>query len=226
MMRLVSWNVHGFRTARGRYDPGAALRVLERLAPDVVVLQEVEDRPWPEQPALDWLASRCGWQACPGPTLMRGAHAYGNAILSSLPVRTWTRHDLSHDGREPRGAVSAELVLPDGTPLKLIGTHLGLRRFERVRQLERLLDILGPVSDERVDVLAGDFNEWQPRSVLVRRLSEALPDGSRHATFPAWRPLFPLDLVRVRPAGRLARVSVVRDIGGASDHLPIVAELS
>ena len=226
MTRVVSWNVHGFVARDGRFSPEPALRVLERLAPDVVVLQEVEDRDWGGTPSLDWLANRGGWQAWAGPTLMRGDARYGNAILSHSPAVAVRRHDLTVSrGVEPRGVLDVEFAHGEGS-LRVMATHLGLRRRERWRQVEEVISITGPAARGRIDLLAGDFNEWLPGSRLLSGLDAVFEARTRGRTFPARWPLFALDRIYVRPLRMLERFHVERLPAGESDHLPIVATLS
>jgi endonuclease/exonuclease/phosphatase family metal-dependent hydrolase len=227
MIRVVSWNVHGFTDGRRRFSPEPALRILASLDPDVVALQEVEDRRWAASSALDWLAGQGGWSAWHAETLVRRGHSYGNAILSRLPVSRVVRHNLSVPGCEPRGAleVDFEATASDGTPAwRLVSAHLGLRRRERRLQVIRLLSMLGPPG-EHMDVLTGDLNEWRIGGRLLAGLDEAFGHDSRLRTFPAWRPVLPLDRIWVRPRHRLSIARVERDIRGASDHLPLVADI-
>ena len=224
MIRVVSWNVHGFVDATGRFSPEPALRVLESLDADLVALQEVEDRRWAGRQALDWLADRGGWRALAGPTLLRGDCQYGNAVLSRLPPVAVRHHDIAVRGLEPRGVVDAHFEYED-LRLRLLATHLGLRRAERRRQVDALLGLAGPGQAGRVDVLAGDFNEWLPRSGLLNRLRAAFPAVTRGATFPAHRPLCSLDRVWVRPPRALAGFEILRLAACESDHLPVVVTL-
>jgi len=226
MTRIVSWNVHGFIGRDGRFSPEPALRVLERLAPDMVVLQEVEDREWGGTLALDWLANRGGWQAWAGPTLRRGDARYGNAILSRSPATAVRRHDLTvTGGAEPRGLLDVQFAHGEGS-LRVMATHLGLKRGDRRSQVEELLSIAGHAEPGRIDLLAGDFNEWLPGSRLLSGLDSAFETRTRGRTFPARWPLFALDRIYVRPLRMLERFLVERLPAGESDHLPIVASLA
>lgn len=225
MTVVVSWNVHGFVARNGDFSPEPALRVLERLAADVVALQEVEDREWQGVPALDWLANRGGWQAWAGPTLMRGDARYGNAILARAPALAVRRHDLAVTaGAEPRGVLDVGFAHGEGS-LRVMVTHLGLKRDDRRRQVEELLSIVGPAEPGRIDVLAGDFNEWLPRSRLLARIEAAFDAGMGGRTFPARWPLFALDRIYLRPARMAEGFRVERLLGAESDHLPVVATL-
>jgi endonuclease/exonuclease/phosphatase family metal-dependent hydrolase len=102
---------------------------------------------------------------------------YGIALFSRLPVRRWSALSLGAgraklpikgtDPRtgvarwwwfpdEPRVALAAELELPDGSALTVVGTHLSFAPHTAVRQLLRLRRwarrLPGPV------LLAGDLN--------------------------------------------------------------------
>ena len=226
MTRVVSWNLHGFVSASGRFSPEPVLRVLERLAPDVVALQEVEDREWQGIPALDWLANRGGWQAWAGPTLMRGDARYGNAVMSRTPAISLRRHALTvARGSEPRGLLDVEFPHGDGS-LRVMATHLGLRRGDRWRQVDEILSIAGTAEPGRIDLLAGDFNEWLPGSRLLSPLEAAFEACSTGRTFPARWPLLALDRIYMRPVRLLRGFQVERLPGGESDHLPVVGTLT
>lgn len=225
MTLVVSWNVHGFVARGGGFSPEPALRVLERLAPDVVALQEVEDRVWQGMPALDWLANRGGWQAWAGPTLMRGEARYGNAILARGPALAVRRHDLAVTaGMEPRGVLDVVFAHGEGS-LRVMATHLGLARGDRRRQVEQLLSILGPAEAGRIDLLAGDFNEWLPRSRLMAQVEARFEAATTGRTFPARWPMFALDRIYLRPTRMMQDFRVEPLPAGESDHLPILATL-
>jgi len=225
MTLVVSWNVHGFVARGGGFSPEPAFRVLERLAPDVVALQEVEDREWQGIPALDWLANRGGWQAWAGPTLMRGEARYGNAILARNPALAVRRHDLVvTQGKEPRGVLEVTFAHGEGS-LRVMVTHLGLTHGDRRRQVEQLLAVVGPAEAGRIDLLAGDFNEWLPGSRLLAKLDAAFDSATTGRTFPDRWPLFALDRIYLRPARMIENFRVEPLPAGESDHLPIVAIL-
>lgn len=82
--------------------------------------------------------------------------------------------------------------------------------------------------EQSVTVLLGDFNEWfligRPLPWLHRRFGRA----AAVATFPSSFPLFALDRIWVHPPQALARFGAVatQATRRASDHLPVVAELT
>jgi len=220
--KLASYNTHGAVGRDGRRDVGRIAGVLEELDADLVALQEVDSRHG-DFDMLGELARLTGLTPIAGPTLIHHQGNYGNAILTRAPILAVRLLDLSVEGREPRGAIDADLGLPGG-PLRVLATHLGLRPAERRYQVQRLLAALaGPPSTPAV--LMGDLNEWflwgQPSRWLHAHfaLSPAPP------TFPARFPLFALDRIWARPNRMLREVRTHRSplARAASDHLPVTA---
>lgn len=224
---LVSYNIHGCRGTDGRHDPWRTARVLEALGANLYALQEVDSHPEVEHglDRIDFLARTTGLKAIRGPTLLRHRGTYGNALLCRREPRLVRFHDMSTRGREPRGVIEAEFELePERVPLRVLATHLGLRRGERRRQVDRLVELVGE-DDGRSTMLVGDFNEWLPGSPGLRALRRHLATGPARRTWPSRLPVLALDRIWVRPleiliwiqveAGPLARV--------ASDHLPLIA---
>jgi endonuclease/exonuclease/phosphatase family metal-dependent hydrolase len=164
-----------------------------------------------------------------GPTLLDPTGDYGNGLLTGLRVEHERRIDLSVRGREPRGAIEA-VVCVAGISLRIVGTHLGLRAVERRRQVQVLLRALVDAApdDRSAIVLAGDLNEWLPRTRVRRWLAAGFGTFPARGTFPAWRPLLALDQIWVRPAPLLRGVRVHASplAREASDHLPVVGEIA
>jgi endonuclease/exonuclease/phosphatase family metal-dependent hydrolase len=226
---VCSWNVHECVGRDGRRDAARVAAVLVDIGADIVALQEVlsDTRRGGEGDQAAFLSTALSLQAIPGPTLERGGGRYGNLVLTRLPVRGVHRHDLSVPGREPRGALEVFLDAPGGG-LRLVATHLGLNAAERRRQVQHLLDRLGPTLDGQALVLLGDFNEWRPWSGVVRLLKRRFGEIPAPRTFPSRRPFLALDRAWVTPRDRLAAITTE---GGdraarASDHLPLVLRLT
>lgn len=225
MTRIVSYNIHSCVGADGVFDPVRVADVLQALEPDYVALQEVEDRRFRDCTVSKFLAARLSMSVYYGSTLNRADAPYGNLLLAHRPAAETRTHDLSVPGGEPRGAIEARFE-QRGMTIRLFATHLGLRSAERAQQVRRLL-ALARDSEADVTVLAGDINEWLPRSRTLRALAGYFDIWSTARTFPAKTPLLALDRIFVSPAGLVRRVRTARtsDSRRASDHLPLVCDL-
>jgi endonuclease/exonuclease/phosphatase family metal-dependent hydrolase len=229
-LRIVSWNVHQCIGMDGRYAPERIARVLRELAPDVVGLQEVDTgRPAREAlHQLDFLARATGLAAVAGFNLRRETGDYGNALLTRLPVREVRRLNLSIPRREPRGALDVELAGAGGG-LRVIVTHFGLNPKERRIQADGLGRALEAHARGLPTLLAGDMNEWFPG--LTRRLGSLTDRFDREfagTSFPSPAPFLALDRIYAAPQPSHARCRVWRRWPArlASDHLPVVADLT
>lgn len=226
-LRLVTWNVHSFVGRDRRQDPARCGAVLAGLDADVVALQEVDGRTEDGGEPLAQLGHSLGLETLAGPNLVDERGEYGNGLLTRLRPRSVERVDLSVAGREPRGALDVVLQGPAGDALRVVVTHLGLRRSERREQARRIRSRLC-LDPHLPTVLLGDLNDWRPTWWGSRLLEpEPFPWGTRGATFPSWRPLLGLDRVLARPAPLRARERVEDSplARSASDHLPVLVEL-
>lgn len=224
-LRLVTWNVHSFRGIDGRRNPDRAARVLHRLRPDIVALQEV-DGPTAgssDEHPLDHLAEVLGMTAIAGPTMDRAGTDYGNAVLSTRPPSAVRRHDLTVGRHEPRGAIEVVVDTPGGDT-RIVATHFGLWPGERHHQAIRLAAILAEPPDQcATTMVAGDLNIWWRGARAMRRLTRDVGPPSSIRTFPSRRPLVALDRVVVCPPCRSIAIGVATDgeARSASDHLPL-----
>ncbi len=222
MIAVASYNIHRCRGLDGVVSPARIAAVLHELDADVIALQEVDSAN--DFCQLEFLARATGYRGEHGPTLTRRRRRYGNAVLTRLPLLAVRRLDLSVAGREPRGALDVEVALGGGR-LRVLATHLGLRRRERQRQAESLGDAVA--ASELPTVLLGDLNEWLPGDASLQQLTAKLWALETGRTFPARLPLLPLDriLVSHRAAALQARVHRSPLARLASDHLPVTARL-
>ena len=225
-IRIATWNIHRAVGGDGLVDHQRVISVLREISADVTALQEVAYRSADKDDVLSRYAAALEAEAIEGITLLDERGHYGNAILTRLPVQRLRRHDISISGREPRGAIDLCLA-GNSRDFRLVATHLGLRPGERrqqVLQLNRLFNSRSP----GVDILVGDLNEWLPGSRTLRALRRVFGPAPAPATFPARRPMVALDRILVRPAMALGILRVHRSplARMASDHLPLVAEIS
>jgi endonuclease/exonuclease/phosphatase family metal-dependent hydrolase len=221
---FATYNIHRAIGGDGEFAPERIAAVLSEMDPHVIALQEVQTGAAGRH-LLHEFAAVLDAEPVSGMTMLRQDSEYGNALLSRFPVRAVKRIDLTIGTHEPRGALDVLVEVAQG-PLRIVSTHLGLRPYERRRQVRKLLNHL----DEQPalpTVLMGDLNEWYLWGRPLRWLHARFQRSPAPATFPARRPLFALDRIWVSPQ-RLCgclRVHATPTARIASDHLPLVAHL-
>ena len=234
--RIVTYNIHkGIGGVDRRYRPQRIVETLAHYDPDIVLLQEVDEGAPRSRNhrQVDLLGDALGLDHRafqPNVTLRQGR--YGNAILSRFPLFDIEDIDLTVRFKKRRRALVARCHLHwehHTRSVLLFNFHLGLAGFERTLQVRRFLshDRLVRVHRTTAVIAAGDFNDtW---GNLGRRFLEPAgfePASHRVNTFPAFRPLRPLDRIYSRGNLKLlscfaAKTRVARQ---ASDHLPLTAE--
>jgi endonuclease/exonuclease/phosphatase family metal-dependent hydrolase len=224
-LRVVTYNVRCCRGLDGHVDVPRIVRVLTEVDADVVALQEVLWSDDPRRDQLGRIARLVGMDAVPAATLRQGDDWFGIAILSRAPIVHHARFELGAIEGEPRCALRVDLDV-DGDLQTVVTTHLGLTVRERWTQLVRLETVLDAIGGTSV-VLMGDFNAWVPGRDITRRLQERFGSQPWVRSFPALRPLLPLDRIWVSPGDAIAALEVHRseDARRASDHLPVWAQL-
>jgi endonuclease/exonuclease/phosphatase family metal-dependent hydrolase len=138
----VSYNVHQCVGLDGRRDVARVARVLSHLDAHLIGLQEVgtDFTGGRKSGQMEQLAKATGLQAIAGHTIELQTGPYGNVLLTSWRVLNSRLLDLSLRGREPRGAIDAELAI-GGETVRVVVTHLGLHAAERRYQVRRLLEV-------------------------------------------------------------------------------------
>jgi endonuclease/exonuclease/phosphatase family metal-dependent hydrolase len=235
-IRVATYNIHKARGLDGRTRIERIARVLETIGADIVALQEVVSHEGfsIEDHQADYLAQRFGYSHVIGETRKHLGGVYGNVTLSRWAFEQAMHVDLSVWGKEERGVLRTDIRLGPHL-VHVFNAHLGTGHRERRQQapllvgcdLLKAMDITGP------RIVLGDFNEWT-RGLVTQTLS-----GEFHRTdlrvhlprlrsYPAGLPLLSLDHIyydhhfRVESAHfHRSRLSLV-----ASDHLPLVADLS
>lgn len=230
-IRLLSYNIHGCIGNDSRYDADRILRVIRNIDADVVALQEVYDELPLDRQFLKSLNQLPYPHIQYGMTLKHESRGdYGNLLLSKWPLTNVELIDISVAGREPRGAIRAQIKTPQRT-LDLTVAHLGLSPKERIEQVARLFQQWGnaitDVPQGHAFVFMGDLNEWIPQSRLIQSLSQSIGFTTPQATFPSAQPTLALDQIFVHPPRLIDQRHAIDTAltRVASDHLPIVAEL-
>ena len=226
---VATWNLQKCIGMDLRRDPGRVLDVLADTGAELAILQEVDKRLPPRPAALPReMTTARGWQVLDFSPLGPGGPSlgwHGNAMLVRPGTAVVRTDRFALPGLEPRGAIRAELTTAIG-PLRVIGTHLGLRRRDRLRQLHAISSHLAPLP-VMPTLLAGDINEWGRITVLDHAL-----DGLRFLdsppTYPAPRALGRLDRFALSDGLRALQAPkphVAQPARIASDHLPLVMRI-
>ncbi|WP_425091888.1 endonuclease/exonuclease/phosphatase family protein [Tropicimonas sp. S265A] len=229
VLRVASYNIRAGLGADLRRDAARVLRAIDALEADIVALQEADFRLGTRPAALpvSAIAGATGLVPMPVDTHPESLGWHGNALLLRRDIRVRDHHLLSLPGLEPRGALIADLAIPGMRDIRVVALHLGLLRSSRRKQLSAIkvhLVNLPPAAT----LWMGDFNE---RSVKVG-LGRLLPQFqvvTPGATYPVRRPRWPLDRFAHSDRLVLTPLPVPQPLPGdghASDHRPIVAELS
>lgn len=226
-IRVASYNIHSWRGMDGKYAPERIMEVVDALDADILALQEVVSPHQAGMPcSMADIAGAHGYHVTFGRTMLQEDTRYGNALLSKPEPAEVVRHDISFPGREPRGALEAFFDY-GGVTVKVVATHLGLRRRERAFQVDALLSII-ETDNADATILMGDFNEWFGKSRVRKTLRQVFGRRPTIRTFPSRFPIFALDKIHVSPGHLQTDLSAVNDPASrkASDHLPIVATLN
>lgn len=229
---------------------GTVADYVERLGPDIVVLQEAGLSWGPYAPVAARVASVGGYTVLAGPTAVPGEKSR-QVTLTRLPVVSHTAGYLG--AAEPRaGVYSRTVVRWGGGEVAVYNIHLRafnpefgwswarvtdpavwvqtpgkLRAFfaEQAVEAEALTRMVE--RETRPVIVAGDFNatadQWN-RAVLTRTLREVTGRWLPGATRPDTTPVVDVDGVLVGPEWAVGDVEI--GPAGLSDHRAIFASLA
>jgi endonuclease/exonuclease/phosphatase family metal-dependent hydrolase len=228
-LKVASYNIHKCKGVDGRTRPDRIVGVIRELGADLIALQEVDRRFGRRTGLLDpsALERESGMRLLVQSDVTHGHGWHGNALLVRGDPVSYRRSRLKLPGREPRGAIVAELDLGEG-PFRVIAAHLGLLRLSRVDQVSAILETfrdLPPIPT----ILLGDFNEWRRRGrSALRELEPTFGVPPSILSFPSRRPLFALDRILGWPEGLITDLAVHQSwlARRASDHLPLTARVN
>lgn len=218
-------------------------RLLRRLRPDIVALQEVDESShWNKHiNLLDYLQANAAYShAFMGVHNRRAGNkelAYGNAILSHHSIHSTETVPFGTRTLGEKGYVFAQVKVGD-TVIPVINLHLDYRsRRIRTEQVERIIEDLDARSRKlngalrMAPIIFGDFNTSSKRSrdavqhllTHVRKHTDYRihPEGGR--TFPAHFPRWGFDFFFVPPKYEVTSCRVIRSY--VSDHRPVLMQI-
>lgn len=254
-MRLASFNIlHGACTHEGPVDTGALVRSAAALQADVLALQEVDRNQGRSHREDQAAAIAAGAAHRFAPALVgevgrtrpatpadddpaSTAPAYGVAIVSRWPVRSWRIRHLPLRPPAGRGVrvrgrrlvqddearvLLAGVVDGPAGPFTVATTHLSLAPGWQEWQLALVLTALRGMPGPRF--LLGDLN--QPPLVVVPLAATAGWRSLAYVkTFPAQEPTRQIDYLLARPRPPRPVISVEARKTEVSDHRALVVDL-
>ena len=228
IIKIASYNMHKAIGSDRRRDPGRILAVLAEMDADVVALQEADRRFGSRLSALpvEMIATHTPYRPVPFDIRPGSLGWHGNAILVRRGLELGHHRHLHLPCVEPRGAVLAEIGLPEGM-LRVVSMHLdlsGLRRRHQARAIMAQMAALAPLPG----VLMGDMNEWRQRGGCLDEFDKGFVRAGAGPSVPARQPMLRLDRIFVDRKVQLVEAGVHASplAQKASDHLPIWARLS
>ncbi len=214
-MRFATYNIRHAQGMDFLILPRRVARAIVRTGAQVVGLQEV----WSVagvQDQTEVISRNAGMSGEFVEAHRRGSLRMGNAVLTSGVVRSHEVFELP-SRKELRVCSVTEIAL-DGVTVRFAVTHLPLHKVTRGLAIEMLAEKL---PTDLPLVLVGDFNappaELEPLRAV---LTVPVPPPS----FPSIGAFQRLDHIAFSEHWQLEELAVVRSL--ASDHLPLVAELS
>ena len=234
-IRIATYNVHKCVGLDRRCKASRIAEVLQELKPDIVGLQEVLSigEGSRDLNQAQFLAEELGMNLAMGDVRQLRGGLYGNVVLSRFPVRAFCRFDLSVPGREERGCLRSDILMPTGEVLHLFNVHLGTAFTERRHQAKKLLEheLIRSRNLEGPRIVLGDFNEWI-RGLASHMLAAEFTSADirlhlrQSRTYPGVFPLMHLDHIYYDNDLIVERVALHKSLKAlvASDHLPLYAD--
>lgn len=249
----MSFNIHYGADSDNVFDIERTASVIEDSGAEIIGLQEVDNHWGGRSDFLDeaeWLADRLDMHVVYGANLDEPPlpgdvdnRQYGNAILSEYPIISSENHlltNIEYEERptEQRGLLEA-VVNVRGNHVAFYSTHLDFQREEqRALQVQEIIDITSV--SKRPAVIVGDLNatpdaaELQPLFSAFTDTFAALGQNEDYTFGPdleglpgsgsVENPSLRIDYILTARGATATSANVIHTT--ASDHLPIVAELS
>lgn len=226
-LRVLNWNIRRCQGLDGKSDIERTAKVILEQKPDIVMLQEVDNRcrRSGSVPQAEALGRLTGMHHAFGKAMDHDGGGYGLALLSRTPLEDVKILPLPGEG-EPRIVFMATTTTPLG---KATVATLHLDHQQDARRLaqaqvaaEALLKSPHPV------ILAGDFNDRPgspPLDVFSRAPWSLIAKSEPSGTFPADKPRAEIDFIVIRGFREKAPVRVIGE-KEASDHRPLFVELA
>ncbi len=228
-LRVLCYNIHHAEGVDGKLDVPRIARVILSVKPDLVALQEMDQKTKRTQKVdqVAELARLTKMKSVFGPTIdFQGGH-YGNAILSRFPITRHKNHHLPNvDMGEQRGVLESVIKVSEKQSILFLATHLDHRRPDAERRASaKFINKMMGQQKNTAAILAGDLNDV-PNSATLKEIGKLWlrTNPEITPTVPVTKPLRQIDYILVRPKERWKVIETqVLDEAVASDHRAIFA---
>jgi endonuclease/exonuclease/phosphatase family metal-dependent hydrolase/dienelactone hydrolase len=234
VLRVLSYNIHHAAGTDGKLDLNRIAEVIQSVNPDVVSLQEVDQRARRsgsvDQPSE--LSKLTGMRVLFAENIPLQGGSYGNAILSRFEIES-KNHALlpNHSKGEQRGLISSTLLWQgpgqQANKFNFTTTHFDHRanESERVASAVQVNELA--ISDpDTPSLIAGDFNDVRGSKTLEILQKKWSIAGPELPTVPVAKPTRQIDFILYRPRNRWTVITTeVLKESVASDHRAILTVL-
>ncbi|MDB5695750.1 MAG: endonuclease [Sphingomonas bacterium] len=229
MIKVASYNIRKGVGLDRKRSPERILDVLREIDADVIALQEADRRFGARSCVISphLLDERSDWQAVALGMRAASMGWHGNALLVRKAATVQSAGPVHLPALEPRGAVTADVTLPQGVAIRVVGMHLDLSGLWRRRQAAAVMAHVDHAAEVRPTVLMGDLNEWTAAGGCLRDFHRHYRSAETGPSFHARKPMGRLDRIMVSPDLTVVDCGVHTTPAAriASDHLPIWAVL-
>jgi endonuclease/exonuclease/phosphatase family metal-dependent hydrolase len=228
MIKVASYNIRKSLGTDRRRSPDRILKILEELDADVIALQEV-DRRFGERVATidpELIVDHTRYMPVRFGIRQESLGWHGNVLLVKKTAKVNGHQRIDLPAFEPRGAVMADVELPDGT-IRVVGMHLGLTGGYRVRQAQAVVAHLEKLEGQMPTVIMGDLNQWSENGGCLARFAIHHNVIAPGPSFHSRAPMLKLDRIITSRDFRLEATGVHHSAlaRNGSDHLPVWAML-
>ncbi len=233
-LTVMTYNVHHCnppsKAKEGVIDIDAIVKVIQAQNPDLVALQEIDDRT--ERSGKDIneaevIAKKLKMYYYFGKAIDYAGGGYGTAILSKYPISEEERYFLpkqANEAMEQRILITVRIKLPGEKYLRFGCTHLDAGNAKN-RELQAIAINHVAKNDSLPFILGGDFNDVIG-SKTIQTLDEVFLRSCDvcEPTIPQDKPKSTIDFIlfdKKHPFG-ISSYKVIAETY-ASDHRPVVA---
>ena len=154
-MRVICYNIHSGKDKNKKSTLDKIIQYLKQQQSDIICLQEVL---YSQYIKMKFKLRMNGIFAENVPIKQ-----YGICIFSKYKIIA-QNHILLTSKKEQRGFAHIKVKINEDEYLNIINTHLGLDKYERVKQIDEILDFVsinlnGNIENLAGNIICGDFNE-------------------------------------------------------------------